>query len=386
MMKIALTSDYFYPTTGGAEQSALELSKALSKMGHEVVVFTRPKEGVIEDERIEGVKIKRIFKDLKKYTFRNEVPFPRSADKKEKTRLIEYLDGEDFDILHSNNRDTAVFTAETGRELDLPVVTHLRDYWIKCPKRDLFKENKVCENRKNCASCMANYYNKWINIPFYYKSYKDTEYRREKISELSDFFIYNSRYVKKRIGLSPGEVVYNPIDIDRIRKGDKEEGKILFIGNITKRKGADMLHDMVKGLDVTLHVIGDGYLFSEVKGQNIRKHGRIDYDEVLEYLSTSEILIVPSLWPEPFGRVAVEGMASGNVVIVSNKGGLPEVVEDAGVVVNDQNVKDWRTEIKKIINDESLRKKLSKKGIERSKRFQPNKIAKDTLSIYEKVT
>jgi len=381
-MKIGLTSDYFYPKTGGAEQSALELAKAIVNKGHKVVVFTRGDGG---EDVYEGITIKRIFKHLKKYTIKNDILFPRITDKKEYKRLKSSVKNNDFDILHSNNRDTAVFTAEVGDALDIPVVTHIRDYWPICPKRDLYKNSRICTEQKNCAYCMAKYYDKWINFPFYFKSSKDTEYRRKKVNELSDLFIYNSHYMKNKNELMPGEVVYNPIDIDKIKKRDKESGKVLFIGNVTRRKGAHLLSNIIEGLDVKLHLIGDGYLLPDIKGNNIIKHGRMEYEEVLAHLSTSEILLVPSLWAEPFGRVAVEGMASGNTVLVSDKGGLPEVVNKAGVVIKNQEVKNWRDELKRIIDDDTKRKKLSKKGVERSRKFHPSKIANEMISIYEKL-
>ncbi|MFW5927610.1 MAG: glycosyltransferase family 4 protein [Thermoplasmatota archaeon] len=381
-MKIGLTSDYFYPKTGGAEQSALELCRALVKKGHEVVVFTR---GEGSKDSLEGITVNRIFKDLIKYTFKNDVLFPRIADKKESKRLFEYLQNKDFDILHSNNRDTAVFTALVGEKLNIPTITHIRDYWPICPKRDLLKSDGPCPEPKNCAFCMAEYYNKLYNLPFYAKSALDTRYRYREISKYSDYFLYNSRYVKERIALTPGEVIHNPVDIDTIQQGKSKDGKVLFVGNITERKGVKTLVKAVKGLDITLHLIGDGYLSNQIKGENIIKHGRLEYEQVLKHLSDSEMLVVPSTWPEPFGRVAVEGMAAGLPVIVAESGGLPEVIDECGLITKSGDHEDLNKKIVKLHKDEELRKKLSKKGLARSKIFSPQKIAERTLSIYKKL-
>lgn len=381
-IKIAITSEYFHPYTGGAEQSALELSKALKKKGHEVIIFTR---GNGEMDEVEGIQVKRIFSDLKKGTIRRDVPFPRLVDKKEEARLHTGIKDEAFDILHSNNRDTAVFTARVGRGLGIPALVHIRDYWPLCPKRDFLRPEGICSKPKLCGNCMARYYNAWHKVAFYYKMWNDTSYRWQEVKKNADHFVYNSAYTKERIQLEPGSVIYNPVDVDKIRRGEVEQGKILYIGNVTKRKGVEMLAEAVKGMDVILHMIGDGNLLPKIKGNNIVKHGRVEYDELLKHLSNAEMLVVPSLWPEPFGRVAVEGMAAGLPVIVTSIGGLPEVVGDAGVVMEGMGVDELRSKIKTLHQDEKLRIRMGEKGKERSRIFHPDKIAGQMVSVYEEL-
>ncbi|MFW6041037.1 MAG: glycosyltransferase family 4 protein [Thermoplasmatota archaeon] len=379
MMKIAFTSDYFYPSTGGAEQSCLELAKAIKKRGHEVVVFTR---NGIKSDQIEGVHVERVFKTLSNLTFNRDIIFPRIVDLKEKKRLIHKIEGEDIDILHSNNRDTAIFTAKVGRKLSIKTVAHIRDYWPVCPKRDFLKKSHICSGPKYCSICMSTYYNKWLKFPFYFKSRIDTNYRLKEIERYVDHYVYNSNFIKKKIRLDPGTVIYNPIDTNSVRIKEKEEGKILFIGNVTKRKGIDILARAVERLDVELHIVGEGYLLDKIKGKNIIKHGRLDYKDVLDHLSTSSVLVVPSVWPEPFGRVAVEGMALGCAVIVSPYGALPEVVGEGGFVLDQVDEKSIKYAISNILDDTSLRKRLIKRGVVRSKKFKPEKIAGQMIELY----
>ncbi|MEE9151348.1 MAG: glycosyltransferase family 4 protein [Thermoplasmata archaeon] len=381
-MKIAITSDYFHPFTGGAEQSALELSRALNEKGHEVIIFTR---GNGEIEEVGGIQVKRIFRDLKKGTIRRDVPFPRFVDKKEEARLHEEIRGEAFDILHSNNRDTAVFTAKVGWELGIPVVTHIRDYWPLCPKRDFLRPEGICDGPKLCGNCMARYYNAWHKVAFYYKMWSDSNYRWQEIKNYANYFVYNSKYTQTRINLKPGKVVYNPIDVDSIKGGEEEFGKILFIGNVTKRKGVKVLAEAALGLDVALHIVGDGYLLPRISQENIVKHGKLDYQETMKHLVTAEMLVMPSLWPEPFGRVAVEGMAAGVPVIVSSLGGLPEVVGDAGLILKDTSIAELRGAIQRLHSDMTFRKRLGKKGMERSKMFHPKRIAKEMIEVYNEL-
>ena len=381
-MKIALTTEYFHPETGGAEQSALELSKALIKKGHEVVVFTR---GKGERDEVHGVPVKRIFSDLKKGTVRRDVPFPRVVDKKEEVRFKKEIQGEGFDILHSNNRDTAVFTAKVGSSLEIPVVAHIRDFWPICPKRDFLRPEGICPQPKLCGNCMARYYKAWHKIGFYFKMWNDTGYRLQEIKKKVNLFLYNSGYTQFRIDLSPGNVVFNPIDGNLIKSGETESGKILFIGNVTHRKGIGILAEAVKDLDVKLHIVGDGYLLSKIDGKNVIKHGKLNYEDTKEHLATSEMLMVPSLWPEPFGRVAVEGMAAGIPTIVSPYGALPEVVKDAGLIIKEVTTSELRNAILRIHSDKTLKNRLIEKGKERSMIFHPTRIADEIDSIYKRL-
>jgi glycosyltransferase involved in cell wall biosynthesis len=379
-MKIALTTEYFYPETGGAEQSALELAKVLRNMGHEIVVFTR---GDGERNEVNGIPVLRIFSDLKRGTVRRDVPFPRMVDRKEESRLKKEMQEEKFDILHSNNRDTAVFTAKAGSELGIPTVCHIRDFWPRCPKRDFLRPEGICPEPKLCGNCMARYYNTWHKVAFYFKMWNDTSYRYSELKKGVDHFVYNSGYTQFRIDLSPGSTIYNPVDVEQKMDVPKQTGNILFIGNVTERKGVGVLADAVAGLDVTLNIVGDGYLLSKIDGGNIVKHGKLDYEKTKELLSKSEMLLVPSLWPEPFGRVAVEGMAAGVPTIVSPYGGLPEVVGDGAWVLKDVSVEELRESIIRIRSDSTLKNRLVERGKERSKLFRSETIGKKIISLYE---
>jgi glycosyltransferase involved in cell wall biosynthesis len=379
-MKIALTSEHFYPETGGAEQSALELVKAITGSGHEVVVFTS---GDGTQDEVERIPVKRIFSDLAKGTVKRDVPFPRYVDRKEEVRLKNEIQGEGYDILHSNNKDTAVFTARVGRELGIPSVTHIRDYWPLCPKRDFLRPEGICPQPKMCPNCMARFYNAWHKVGFYFKMWSDTSYRLQEIKSHGDFFVYNSNFIQNRIGLTPNDVVYNPIDLDKIERKEHEEGQVMFIGNVTERKGIGVLAEAVMGLDVTLHIVGDGYMLPKIIGDNIVKHKKLNYQETLKHLASSEMLVIPSLWPEPFGRVAVEGMAAGVPVIVSPHGGLPEVVGEAGLILKEISKKELESTIRWLHSDDTLRKRLIEKGKERSEMFHPQNIASQMIKVYK---
>lgn len=108
-------------------------------------------------------------------------------------------------------------------------------------------------------------------------------------------------------------------------------------------------------------------------------------EEDLPYLySAAEIFIFPSLF-EGFGLPVLEAMACGTPVITSNSTSLPEVVGDAGMLVNTEKSEDIFSAIMRIISDEEFRKELVTKGIQRANLFSVEKMTKGLLSVIESV-
>jgi len=106
-------------------------------------------------------------------------------------------------------------------------------------------------------------------------------------------------------------------------------------------------------------------------------------------------LVLPSHY-EGFGLPALEAMHCGCPVVSSNRGSLPEVVGNAGVIVpfTEQSVslrgndKDFEqrlaSEMKRLLGDDQVRAELSRKGLERVRGFSWDNIAHDTMSAYRK--
>jgi glycosyltransferase involved in cell wall biosynthesis len=94
-------------------------------------------------------------------------------------------------------------------------------------------------------------------------------------------------------------------------------------------------------------------------------------------------LIYPSYF-EGFGLPPLEAMQCGTAVIVGDKTSLPEVVGDAGVLVDPFDEGDIAAAIERVINDSNLREQLRVKGLERAKLFNWRKTARQTLAVYQK--
>lgn len=108
-------------------------------------------------------------------------------------------------------------------------------------------------------------------------------------------------------------------------------------------------------------------------------------DKDLPYLySLANIYVFPSFF-EGFGLPPLEAMACGCPVVASNVTSIPEVVGEAGILIDPHNIEKMAEAIYKVLINDNFRRDLIRKGFERAKQFSWEKTAKETLKVYEEV-
>jgi glycosyltransferase involved in cell wall biosynthesis len=116
----------------------------------------------------------------------------------------------------------------------------------------------------------------------------------------------------------------------------------------------------------------------------VRFFGFVPVDTLSVLYRLAKVFVFPSLY-EGFGLPPLEAMASGTPVVTSNVSSLPEVVDEAAVMVNPENVFDIARGIREVLLDDALRQKLVKKGREQAARFSWERTAREVLDIYREV-
>ena len=143
----------------------------------------------------------------------------------------------------------------------------------------------------------------------------------------------------------------------------KKKKHIIFVGKLNESKGYDLYcKAMFKILDSNkdwkAYSIGEEKRFQNFPTHNRHKSlGQISHSKVLNYLSKSEIAIIPSRWEEPFGRTAMEASSRGCATIISKQGGLPETT-DYAIKLKKLDVKNIENETINLIINKNLRKKI----------------------------
>ena len=112
--------------------------------------------------------------------------------------------------------------------------------------------------------------------------------------------------------------------------------------------------------------------------------GYVEDVDMATIYSGATLFAFPSIY-EGFGLTPLEAMACGVAVICSNASSLPEVCGDAAIMLDPNNMTDWRENIASMLTDSDLRKRYSQKSLKRSSLFSWEKTAKETLEVYKRV-
>ena len=195
-------------------------------------------------------------------------------------------------------------------------------------------------------------------------------------------------------------VIGNPYDdaVFRLARNVARDKNFIFVGRLVSDKGADLLLQALKllqndGLTPDLTIVGSG-----PEEQNLRQlavelgldrqvtfAGQKSGAALAEFLNRHRILVVPSRWTEPFGIVALEGIACGCVVIGSEKGGLKEAIGPCGVTFENGNVRALADQLKRLLNDPDRQINLRQHAAEHLAKFQSDAVAAAYLRLMRKL-
>ena len=213
------------------------------------------------------------------------------------------------------------------------------------------------------------------------------------------------------------EVVYNAID-DRFRQGHTTEADklmiaeryqvnypfLLYAGRISPHKNVVRIIEAFSLLkrelekddqlpDLKLIIIGDevsrhpDLRRAVIKGrvqQDVRFLGFVPIDILRIFYDAAKVFIFPSLY-EGFGLPPLEAMSHGTPVITSNTSSLPEVVGNAAVLVNPENVFEIQRALQRVLLDQPLREKLKARGEEQARKFSWESSVGRMLQIFHEV-
>ena len=175
---------------------------------------------------------------------------------------------------------------------------------------------------------------------------------------------------------------------------------VMYAGNVKPHKNLERLIDAFVLLrrhatydDLKLLITGSeiskyAHLRRAVHRYNLHRHVRFlgyQSEQALAVLyRLADVFVFPSLY-EGFGLPPLEAMASGTPVVVSNASSLPEVVGDAGVLVNPYDVRSIADGIRRVLDDSALRNALKTRGLARARSFSWPKSVKRIRDIYQEI-
>jgi glycosyltransferase involved in cell wall biosynthesis len=185
----------------------------------------------------------------------------------------------------------------------------------------------------------------------------------------------------------------------RARFALPEEKIILYVGRLVYEKGVQILVNaapkILEKVNAKFIIVGSGYMKEQlsniVKSMNLEKKilfsGFVEENILLKLQKCADVSVVPSLF-EPFGIVALEAMAAGSPVVVSDTGGLSEIVDHDlnGVKVYPNNPDSLAWGVTKTLLDGKYRNYIRKNAYKKIREeYDWQKIALKTKQIYESV-
>ena len=175
------------------------------------------------------------------------------------------------------------------------------------------------------------------------------------------------------------------------------DGYVLFVGTLEPRKNLAGLLDAY-GRFVTRHAdaprlviagqpaVGAGAAIGAAEraplAGRVEFRGYVPRDQTEALFKGAQMFVLPS-FDEGFGIPALEAMAAGVPVIASNRGGLPEVVGDAGLLIDPDDPESLSAAMLRLSTDDSLRATLAARGLERSRLFTWSQAARDVRNAYD---
>lgn len=387
-----LISAYHGTGFGGAERSGSTIAEGLEKRGHSVFMAS-----TAEYEGLNTLK-------FSKYP----LPLPFFQRFYLKNFLKKIIKKEKIDIIHAQDRLTSIGAVLAAKECGIPAVVHFRDYWFCCTKSTcLRREGK---GYATCRTCTTE--NLRGCVPWYrlgWETYKLNETRKVlPVLDKADVKIAISNAVKKKMmahGLRGKiEVLPNPVDTVKFVpvKGGARRGKVVtFVGRLSYEKGIAELMKIMQGVlaqrkDVRFLIVGEGPMKNELEefvqekglAGNVEIAGRVLFDELPAIYANSDVVLFPSQWEEPFGRIAIEAGACGTPVVASKTGGITETVVDGrtGFLVSPSRTEEWVAKINELLDNDSMRAQMGKSAREFAvEKFSTDVVVQRLEKIYKGV-
>jgi glycosyltransferase involved in cell wall biosynthesis len=199
---------------------------------------------------------------------------------------------------------------------------------------------------------------------------------------------------------TPAAVIPNPYaeDVFVPLTNVPRDRDVVFLGRLVSGKGVPVLLDALaalaaRGQRATLTIVGEGPDEPELRqrteslglAQQVRFAGWQQGVALVEILNAHRVMAVPSVWEEPFGVVALEGLACGCVPVVARSGGLPDAVGPCGLVVPKNDAVALADAIGRLVADDAARAALLARAPEHLARHTRDQIAQRYLEVIERV-
>jgi glycosyltransferase involved in cell wall biosynthesis len=390
LMRILMLSQSYAPVVGGEERIVEELSAELVRRGHEVGVATLRQPAGEPPRRDDGVEIHLLDGSTGRIPGIASDPERRFAPPGPDPLTVSGLRRavREFgpDIVHGHNWLADSYLPLAG-EAGPAFVLSLHDYSLVCATKRFFLRGAVCSGPgvHKCLSHSIAHYGAAKGTLIAAGTGLSAPWLRRRV----DMFLPVSVAVRDRSGLHgslPNRVIPNfigelpppPEAGDPRLAALPAEPFILYFGDIAEDKGVRLLVEAYRRLPDAppLALVGRRVIDSLPSVPGLVEVGRLPHALAIEALRRSLFAVAPSLLPESFGIVALEAAAAEKPAIVSDIGGLAEVVRDGetGLLVPPGDVEALAAALGRLAGEPGLRDRMGAAAAERAGSFGPDAV------------
>ena len=319
--------------------------------------------------------------------------------------------GQGFDVAHVHHlTGMSTDSLQVLAEAAVPTVMTLHDYWLFCPRGQMFhRREERCETAtlQRCGECLQATFPWWLRDDN--RSAEVARVHAEALRALAlpqRLVVPSARAIPPftALGVPEGRfcVVENGVDTERLQQLAAPAAgpgplRLGYFGTVMPSKGLHVLLDAMARLPrglATLHIHGNvvpyhgdesyaSRCFQRLQpGAGVQYFGPYGLDDLPALMGGIDVLAAPALWHEAFGLTVREALAAGRPVLVSRVGGLQDAVVDGeqGFVLEPGDVGAWATAIERLARDRGEVSRLSRSARPRARGFAP--MAADLLTIY----
>jgi glycosyltransferase involved in cell wall biosynthesis len=397
-MRIMMLAQSFAPIVGGEERVVEDLTRELVARGHDVSVATLQQPGDVRPGEVAGAKIHplrsssyRLVRSRGDTERRHAPPAP---DPETVLDLNRVLRRERPQIVHAHNWIVHSYLP-LARSSHSALALSLHDYGLICATRRLRYKGHVCSGPApvKCQLCAAEHYGLAKGLIAAY----GTRTQESRLRRRVDVFLPVSETVEELCRIREdevsrvipnfiGELPASPPEDPRLADLP-EEPFILYFGDVTEDKGAWELAEAYRELrdPPPLVLVGRCYIDELKSSPGIYAMGAWPHPLAIEALRRSLFSVAPSLWPEPFGLVALEAAAAGKPIVATEMGGLRDIVVDGetGLTVPAEDRAALAAAMQKLIDDGELRERLGAVAQQQAAKFSPAAVVPKVERAYE---
>jgi len=328
-VNVLFSLDNYSHGSGGAERCVQALALAMAERGHSIRVLQEGRGPASHDDGPVRVHARPLPNpQFLRHRYRDTLRWNRHW----RPLLEEFLSKHPTDLIVTQNR-LLLSSVSVAADRGIPVVVMVHAYAMFCPTQFRARD-ALAECSRDCKACLP-----W-RLRMTFGAVERALHEYEGAFRRASVVVANSQYVQKvirRFYDIDAPVMYPAIDLRLYQvEGAPDQRECTLFVKPQDTKGLPIFLEVAKCMQ------DRRFLVAGASRRRARELGRLENvecmgwtDDMRQVYGRTRVLLGPSIWQEPFGRVFVEAGASGIPSVASARGGIPEAVGDGGILIHD---------------------------------------------------